>query len=89
MKCYYCETFASFTVMLLCCCDGIEFCIFAHLSVSERHFVITQHLSMYMCSVFAAVQSVRMVLEAENLLKFLQLTLHGCMCRKVFHSCQM
>ena len=76
-------------VLLLCCRDGIEFCIFAHLSVSERHFVITQHPSMCMCSVFAAVQPVRMVLETESLMKFLQVTLHGCMCHRVFYSCQM
>jgi hypothetical protein len=86
VKCYNYETFVCFTVNAV---DGIEFCIFAHISVTERHFVITQHPSVYMCSVFAAVQSVRMVLEAESLLKFLQLTLHGCMCHKVFHSCQM
>jgi len=76
-------------VLLLCCCDSIEFCIFAHLSVTERDFVITQYPSVYMCSVFAVVQSVQIVLEAESLLKFLQLTLHGYMCHNVFHSGQM
>jgi len=57
-------------LLLSRCCDGIKFCIFAHLSVSERHFVITQNPSMYICSVSAAVHAVRIVLEAESLLKF-------------------
>lgn len=63
--------------------------VFLHTSFPERHFVIIQHSSVHMCSVFAAVQLARMVHEAESLLKFLQLILHGCMCHKVFHSCQM